>query len=432
VFKRVVDFKSSEISSLLKRPVIEDLLLTKKVDSILNDVRKRGDAALKEYTEKFDKLKLTSFKVSAKEIEEAAKHVDRTLKKAIIRAKNNIEKFHAAQRPQDEKVVIEDDIILWRKSVPINRVGLYIPGGSAPLFSTVLMLAIPAKIAGCEEIVMCTPPNKDGTIDSALLFSASLCGVDEIYKVGGSQAIGSLAYGTESIKKVDKIFGPGNSYVTEAKQQVSKECAIDLPAGPSEVMVVIDESSKVSFAAADLLSQAEHGPDSQVILVIYASDKNRALKIADKVEQEVLLQLEVLERKEIAKESIRHSISVIVTDFTLLVDVINEYAAEHLLIQTKDYKAVADKVTNAGSIFLGSYSCESLGDYASGTNHTLPTYGWARSHSGVSLDSYLKKITFQEVGFKGLNSLGESVIKMAEGEGLTAHANAVRIRLKGK
>ena len=432
MLKRVVDFKSSEISSLLKRPVIEDILLTKRVETILEDVRKRGDEALKEYTEKFDKLKLTSFKVSTKEIEEASKFVDPALKKAIIRAKNNIEKFHVAQRPQDERVAIEDDIILWRKSVPINRVGLYIPGGSAPLFSTVLMLAIPAKIAGCKEIVMCTPSRKDGTIDAALLFSASLCGVDEIYKVGGAQAIGSLAYGTTSIKKVDKIFGPGNSYVTEAKQQVSKECAIDLPAGPSEVMVVIDESSNVSFAAADLLSQAEHGPDSQVILVVYAADKNSGHNIADKVEQEVLLQLEALDRKEIAKESLRHSITVIVTDFDLLIDVINEYAAEHLLIQTKDYKAVADKVTNAGSIFLGSYSCESLGDYASGTNHTLPTYGWARSHSGVSLDSYLKKITFQEVGFKGLNSLGESVIKMAEGEGLTAHANAVRIRLKGK
>lgn len=410
----------------LRRPSGESSSVEEVVRAIIRGVKEGGDEALRSYTKEFDRVEIDSLKVPLP----SSFEIPEELKRAIQRAKDNIYKFHSAQKPHDEYVEVEPGITCWRQSVAVERVGLYIPGGSAPLFSTLLMLAIPAQIAGCEEIVVVTPPKRDGSVDPAILYSAQLCGVTQIYRVGGAQAIAALAYGTETIGKVDKIFGPGNRYVTEAKQQVSQtECGIDLPAGPSEVMVVIDATSSCSYAAADLLSQAEHDSDSQVVLVVVAQNEEEGRDIVKKVEGEIIKQKGSLSRLDIVERSLSHSWAVVVTEPILILPLINEYAPEHLIITTKDYKEVAKGVKNSGSVFLGEYACESLGDYASGTNHTLPTARWARSHSGVSLDSFYKKITFQEVTKEGLLSIGESVKILAEAESLDAHAQAVTIRL---
>ncbi len=412
---------------LLKRPGGEVSSVEEAVRSILQGVKEGGDKTLREYTKQFDNAEIDSLKAPL----EIQDEVPQELKRAIARAKDNIYKFHNAQKPVDEYVEVEEGITCWRRSVPIERVGLYIPGGSAPLFSTLLMLAVPAQIAGCKEIVMVTPPGKGGGVDPTILYAAQLCGIDQIYRVGGAQAIGALAYGTETIPKVDKIFGPGNRYVTEAKQQVSQtECAIDMPAGPSEVMVVIDKTSSVPYAAADLLSQAEHDPDSQVVLVVVASNEQEGQKIVGEVEVELKRQKATLSREAIVDKSLSHSWAAVVTNPSLVLPMINEYAPEHLIINTHNYKEVAKGVESAGSVFLGKYACESIGDYASGTNHTLPTARWARSYSGVSLDSFYKKITFQEITREGLYSIGESVKILAEAESLDAHARAVTIRLE--
>ncbi len=411
----------------LKRPDGEATSVAEVVRSIIQGVKEGGDKALREYTKQFDNAEIDSLKAPL-EIQE---EIPEELKRAIARAKDNIYKFHNAQMPVDEYVEVEEGITCWRRSVPIERVGLYIPGGSAPLFSTLLMLAVPAQIAGCKEIVMVTPPRKDGSVDPTILYAAQLCGINQIYRVGGAQAIGALAYGTEAIPKVDKIFGPGNRFVTEAKQQVAQsECAIDMPAGPSEVMVVIDKTSSAPYAAADLLSQAEHDSDSQVVLVVVASNESEGQRIVGKVEGELKRQKGTLSREAIVDKSLSNSWAVVVTDPSLVLPLINEYAPEHLIINTNDYKEVAKGVESAGSVFLGEYACESIGDYASGTNHTLPTARWARSYSGVSLDSFYKKITFQEITREGLHSIGESVKILAEAELLDAHARAVTIRLE--
>ncbi len=411
----------------LERPGGEASSVEEAVRSIIQGVKEGGDRALREYTKQFDNAEIDSLKVPL-EIQE---EISEELKRAIARAKDNIYKFHNAQKPVDEYVEVEKGITCWRRSVPIERVGLYIPGGSAPLFSTLLMLAVPAQIAGCKEIVMVTPPRRDGSVDPTILYTAQLCGINQIYRVGGAQAIGALAYGTETIPKVDKIFGPGNRYVTEAKQQVSQtECAIDMPAGPSEVMVVIDKTSSPPYAAADLLSQAEHDSDSQVVLVVVASNESEGQEIVSGVEAELKRQKATLSRQNIVEHSLDHSWAVVVTEPSLLLPLINKYAPEHLIINTHDYKEVAKGVESAGSVFLGEYTCESVGDYASGTNHTLPTARWARSYSGVSLDSFYKKITFQEITREGLHSIGESVKILAEAESLDAHARAVTIRLE--
>jgi histidinol dehydrogenase len=356
---------------------------------------------------------------------EAENHISPGLKKAIELASANIEKFHTAQKPEIRKVETMPGVICWQKPVAIEKVGLYIPGGTAPLFSTVLMLAIPARIAGCKEIVLCTPPGKNGKIHPAILFAAKFAGVKKVFKLGGVQAIGAMAYGTESVPKVHKIFGPGNQYVTAAKQLVSmNEVAIDMPAGPSEVMVVADETSNPAFVASDLLSQAEHGADSQVILVANSQD------LIEQVKNEISRQLEKLPRKEFAKKSLENSVLIVMENEQETVDLINEYAPEHLILSTKNYTELAEKVTNGGSVFLGNFTPESTGDYASGTNHTLPTNGWARSYSGVNLDSFLKKITFQEISGDGLKSIGPAIEMMAAAEELEAHKNAVSLRLK--
>jgi histidinol dehydrogenase len=359
------------------------------------------------------------------EIEQAENLVDTELKEAILLAMENIRKFHSAQQPEIKKIETTVGVTCWQKAVPIEKVGLYIPGGSAPLFSTVLMLAIPAQIAGCKEIIMCTPPGKVGKIHPAILYAAGISGVTKIFKLGGIQAIGAMAYGTQTVPKMDKIFGPGNQFVMAAKQLVSmNDVAIDMPAGPSEVLVVADETSNPLFVASDLLSQAEHGADSQVILV--AGDNTTA----EKVKAEVEKQLELLPRKEIAKKALEHSRFIILNDKNAQVEIINQYAPEHLIISTKDYLEFVNNITNAGSVFLGSLTPESAGDYASGTNHTLPTNGWARSYSGVNLDSFMKKITFQEITPEGLKTIGPAIEKMAEAEQLNAHKNAVSLRLK--
>lgn len=410
---------------ILKRPLFDVSDLYEKVDTILKEIQQNGDAALKEFTEKFDKIYLDSFLVSQVETEQAENQVDSELKKAISLAMENIRKFHSAQWPDIKKIETTPGVTCWQKAVPIEKVGLYIPGGSAPLFSTVLMLAIPAQIAGCKEIIMCTPPGKDGKIHPAILYAAQTSGVTKIFKLGGIQAIGAMAYGTQTVPKMDKIFGPGNQFVMAAKQLVSmNDVAIDMPAGPSEVLVVADETSNPAFVASDLLSQAEHGADSQVILVTGGNTT------VEKIKAEVENQLELLPRKEIAKKALEHSRFIVLNDKNQQIEIINQYAPEHLIISTKDYLALADKITNAGSVFLGSLTPESAGDYASGTNHTLPTNGWARSYSGVNLDSFLKKITFQEITPQGLKTIGPAIEKMAEAEQLNAHKNAVTLRLK--
>lgn len=410
---------------ILKRPTFDVTELGGKVRAILSDIRIEGLAAIRKYTEKFDGVFIQNFTVAPTEIEEATALVDDELKDAIRVAAGNISKFHQLQMPEIRKTETTSGVICWQKPVAIEKVGLYIPGGSAPLFSTVLMLGIPAKIAGCSEIVLCTPPDKEGKVNPAILFAAQLVGVTKIFKLGGVQAIGAMAYGVDVVPKVDKIFGPGNQYVMAAKQQVSLcDVAIDMPAGPSEVAVMADSSANSAFIAADLLSQAEHGPDSQVVLV--TNDES----IISKVQEELSLQLKQLPRRATAEQALANSQAVVLKSEGDMIDMINGYAPEHLIISMENYQEVAEKIINAGSVFLGNYTPESAGDYASGTNHTLPTNGWARSFNGVNIDSFMKKITFQEITPEGMKNLGPVIETMAAAELLDAHKNAVTLRLK--
>ena len=414
-----------EWKELVKRPHLDVSQLNATVEGVLEDVRNHGDEAVKRYEEKFDHAHLSALAVTEAEIEEAEGLISPELKHALELAHHNIATFHQSQKFEGEKVETAPGVTCWQKSVAIEKVGLYIPGGTAPLFSTVLMLATPAKIAGCKEIVLCTPPNAEGKVNPAILMAAKIAGVSKIFKAGGVQAIGAMAYGTESVPKVYKIFGPGNQYVMAAKQHVSlHDVAIDMPAGPSEVCVIADETSNPVFVAADLLSQAEHGLDSQVFLISTSED------IIEKVQAEVARQLAVLPRLAMATKSLDNSKFVLVHDYDEAIQLSNTYAPEHLIIATKNYDELAEKVVNAGSVFLGEYACESAGDYASGTNHTLPTHGYALAYNGVNLDSYNRKITFQHLTAEGIKSIGEAVVTMAENEQLEAHANAMRLRVK--
>ena len=414
----------SQWQEILKRPVMNTENLFDTVRSVIDRVKEEGDPAVLDYEEKFDKVVLASLAVSEEEQQEAENLVSEDLKAAIRLAKQNIETFHAAQRFEGKKVQTQPGVTCWQKAVAIEKVGLYIPGGTAPLFSTVLMLAVPARIAGCKEIVLCTPPGRDGKVHPAVLFAAKVAGVNRIFKAGGIQAIAAMAYGTESVPKVYKIFGPGNQYVTAAKQLVSlRDVAIDMPAGPSEVEVLADETANPIFVAADLLSQAEHGVDSQAILITTSVELQQAVKV------EVERQLALLPRKEIAEKSLANSKLIVVDSMTEAIELTNAYAPEHLIIETEDYLSVAERIVNAGSVFLGSLTPESAGDYASGTNHTLPTNGYAKAYSGVSLDSFIRKITFQEIKPEGLNIIGPAIELMAANEQLDAHKNAVSVRL---
>lgn len=413
-----------EWGELVKRPHLDVSELNATVEGVLNDVKNHGDSAVIRYEEKFDHAHLDSLSVSDAEMEEAESLVSLELKHALELAHHNISSFHQNQQFHGEKVETVSGVTCWQKSVAIEKVGLYIPGGTAPLFSTVLMLATPAKIAGCKEIVLCTPPNREGKVNPAILMAAKIAGVSKIFKIGGVQAIGAMAYGTESVPKVYKIFGPGNQYVMAAKQHVSlHDVAIDMPAGPSEVCVIADETSNPVFVAADLLSQAEHGVDSQVFLISTSEE------MIEKVKDEVEKQLEQLPRKEMAAKSLDNSKLVLVKDYDEAIELSNTYAPEHLIIATRNYDELAEKVVNAGSVFLGQYACESAGDYASGTNHTLPTHGYALAYNGVNLDSYNRKITFQHLTDEGIRSIGNAVVVMAENEQLEAHANAMRVRV---
>jgi histidinol dehydrogenase len=410
---------------LTQRPQIELEFLESSIRNILNRVKKSGDQALKDLTLQFDKVSIDNLVVSATEIAEAEKSLPPELKDAIRIAAANIEKFHKAQRREIMKVETTPGVVCWRKAVAIDKVGIYIPGGSAPLFSTVLMLGIPARLAECKEIILCSPPDKQGKINPAILFAANLVGVTRIFRVGGAQAIAAMAYGTETIPNVYKIFGPGNQYVTKAKQLVTEDgVAIDMPAGPSEVLIFADETAVPSFVAADLLSQAEHGEDSQVMLVVESES------IVKPIQAELDAQLQKLPRKAIAEKSLSNSRLVVFPEINNAIEFINQYAPEHLIINHRDLQEVADKITNAGSVFLGNYSPEAIGDYASGTNHTLPTNGYARSYAGVSLESFLKYITFQQVSESGIKALGPVVEKMAEAEQLIGHKMAISVRLK--
>lgn len=417
---------------IVARPRLDLTKLNETVASVLADVRQRGDEAVKAYEQKFDKVELESLAVTEEEMEEAEKQVSNELRDAIILAHHNIKVFHVSQRFVGQKVKTQEGVTCWQKSVPIERVGLYIPGGTAPLFSTVLMLATPAKIAGCKEIVLCTPPtyrsqasNLKLQIHPAILVAARIAGVSKIFKAGGVQAIGAMAYGTESVPKVFKIFGPGNQYVMAAKQQVSlDEVAIDMPAGPSEVCVIADEKANAVFVAADLLSQAEHGVDSQVLLITTSE------QLLAQIQAEVKKQLAVLPRKEIAAKALENSNFVLVRSLDEAMQLSNLYAPEHLILQVEHYEQLAEKVVNAGSVFLGRYACESAGDYASGTNHTLPTHGYATAYNGVNLDSYCRKITFQHLTDEGIRHIGHAVELMAEAEQLDAHKNAMTVRIK--
>ena len=414
----------SEWSKIVERPHLDVSQLNQTVASVLADVRQRGDEAVKGYELKFDHVDLSSLEVTKAEIDEAETLVSEELKEAIRLAHANIKAFHESQRFRSKKVETQPGVVCWQKSVAIEKVGLYIPGGTAPLFSTVLMLATPAKIAGCSEIVLCTPPNREGKVNPAILMAAKTAGVSKIFKAGGVQAIGAMAYGTESVPKVYKIFGPGNQYVMAAKQQVSlHDVAIDMPAGPSEVCVIADDTANAAFVAADLLSQAEHGIDSQVFLITTSN------KLIDDVQKEVSQQLKQLPRMEIAQKTLENSQLVLVNSLSEAIELSNAYAPEHLIIQTEDYEKVAEKVVNAGSVFLGKYACESAGDYDSGTNHTLPTHGYATAYSGVNLDSYCRKITFQHLTEDGIRSIGRAVELMAEAEQLDAHKNAMTLRI---
>ena len=414
-----------EWKKIVERPHLDVSQLNAIVKSVLDDIRANGDKAVMAYEEKFDHVKLSSLAVSEAEIDEAMTQVSEDLLSSLRTAHHNIKAFHEAQRYEGIRVETAPGVTCWQKSVPIDKVGLYIPGGTAPLFSTVLMLATPAKIAGCKEIVLCTPPNREGKVNPAILAAARIAGVNKIFKAGGVQAIGAMAYGTESVPKVYKIFGPGNQYVMAAKQQVSlHDVAIDMPAGPSEVCVIADETSRADFVAADLLSQAEHGIDSQVFLI------STSEKMIEEVRKEIDIQLEQLPRKELASKTLENSTFVLVHDGEEAMDLSNAYAPEHLIITTANYQELAEKVVNAGSVFLGLYACESAGDYASGTNHTLPTHGYATAYSGVNLDSYNRKVTFQHLTEEGIRSIGHAVEVMAENEQLDAHKNAMTLRVR--
>ncbi|MBV6644977.1 MAG: histidinol dehydrogenase [Cyclobacteriaceae bacterium] len=417
--------KENDLIQILRRPSYDLSKVEKIVDPILDKVKRGGDRALRKFALEYDHVELQELWVSEEELARAEDQVPKKLRKAIKVAKENIWKFHGAQRTSDLDMEVIKGINCSRKSVPIQRVGLYVPGGSAPLFSTVLMLGIPAIIAGCEEIILSTPTNRLAEVNAVVLYTAGLLGIKKILKVGGAQAIAAMAYGTETVSKVDKIFGPGNQYVTVAKQLVAKDMvAIDMPAGPSEVLVFVDKESNAAFAAADLLSQAEHGVDSQVILV--STSKKKAEEVSLQIEE----QLKDLPRKDIAKEALKFSAAIVVEDREAALDIINKYGPEHLILSVSKPEKLAAKIVNAGSVFVGEYTPESAGDYASGTNHTLPTNGWARSYSGVSLDSFYKKITFQQITPEGLRSLGPHIETMAEAEQLEGHKNAVTIRLK--
>jgi len=414
-----------DLERITARPYANNTEVVASVQNILETVKTGGDAAVKTFTKTFDGIELTDLEVTGEEWANAEALVSSKLKKAITAAAKNIEAFHKTQITKTEKLETTEGVECWRKSVGIDKVGLYIPGGTAPLFSTVLMLGIPAKLAGCRQVVLCTPCGKDGSVHAAVLFAAKLVGITTVFKVGGAQAIAAMAYGTETIPAVYKIFGPGNQFVTAAKQAVQLQgTAIDMPAGPSEVCVLADETSVPSFVAADLLSQAEHGVDSGVLLI---ATKQR---VVDDCLSEIAQQMEKLPRKNMAKRAIARSKAVVCNNLDEAIELANEYAAEHLIVSCKNADEVAEKITNAGSVFIGAYSPESVGDYASGTNHTLPTNGFAKAYSGVSVDSFVKKITFQKLTKKGLSRLAETVCEMAEAEGLQAHAEAVKIRLQ--
>ena len=423
--KKIIYPEKKDWMEILRRPALNTDTLRNTVKEVLDKVKMEGDKAVREYEERFDKVKLDSLGVTETEIAEAEKEVPIELKAAIMLAQKNIHTFHSSQRFEGKKVQTVPGVTCWQKAVAIEKVGLYIPGGTAPLFSTVLMLATPAQIAGCKEIVLCTPPDKEGKVHPAILYAAKLAGVNKIFKAGGVQAIAAMAYGTESVPKVYKIFGPGNQYVTAAKQQVSlRDVAIDMPAGPSEVEVLADETANPVFVAADLLSQAEHGVDSQAMLITTSE------KLMKEVEYEVQRQLALLPRWEIAEKSLASSKLILVRDMDEAIALTNEYAPEHLIIETRDYMEQAAGIVNAGSVFLGSLTPESAGDYASGTNHTLPTNGYAKAYSGVSLDSFIRKITFQEINGEGIQNIGPAIEVMAANEQLGAHKNAVTVRLK--
>ena len=416
--------KREDWTSITERPQLDTSTLNATVSNILGDIKANGDEAVRKYEEMFDHVRLDSLAVSEEDIEEAWNSVTAELRQSIELAHANISSFHEAQHFNGVKVETAPGVTCWQKSVPIEKVGLYIPGGTAPLFSTVLMLATPARIAGCREIVLCTPPDRNGNINPAILVAARVAGVSKIFKTGGVQAIGAMAYGTESVPKVYKIFGPGNQYVMAAKQQVSlHDAAIDMPAGPSEVCVVADNSCDAAFVAADLLSQAEHGIDSQVLLISTSEE------FIQKVEREIECQLALLPRKDMAAKALENSKFVLVADDDEAMDLANTYAPEHLILPSDNFDTLAAKVINAGSVFLGRYACESAGDYASGTNHTLPTHGYALAYNGVNLDSYNRKITFQHLTREGVQSIGKAVVVMAENELLEAHANAMRVRM---
>ena len=411
--------------SLVERPHLDVSCLNATVSTVLEDVKKRGDEAVKDYELKFDHASLSTIAVSQQEIDKSEQLLSESLKKAICLAHHNIKVFHESQCFEGKQIETQPGVTCWQKSVAIEKVGLYIPGGTAPLFSTVLMLATPAKIAGCKEIVLCTPPAADGSVNPAILYAAKVAGVNKIFKAGGVPAIGAMAYGTETIPKVYKIFGPGNQYVMAAKQQVSlHDVAIDMPAGPSEVCVVADHTANAAFVAADLLSQAEHGIDSQVFFITTSED------MLQQVQQQLDEQLQQLPRKEMAQKSLDNSKLIVVKNTSEAIALSNVYAPEHLIIQTSDYEQLAEQVTNAGSVFLGKYACESAGDYASGTNHTLPTHGYATAYSGVNLDSYCRKITFQHLTEEGIKHIGAAVEEMAAAESLTAHQRAMSVRIK--
>ena len=415
----------NEWASLLTRPTFDSTSLFDTVQKILDEVRTSGDKAVMKFTKQFDKVELSQLEVTKEEMHEAELLVSSNLKQAIEMARRNIWKFHSEQQQDLPEIQTSPGVFCWQKAIAIQKVGLYVPGGTAPLFSTVLMLGIPAQIAECQEIILCTPPNKEGKIHPAVLYAAKVAGIHRIFKIGGTQAIAAMAYGTETVPKVYKIFGPGNQYVTAAKQLVSlRDVAIDMPAGPSEVEVIADDSANPAFVAADLLSQAEHGVDSQSILITVSE------KLVDLVLEQVELQVEQLPRKELARKSLKNSKIIVVKTLEEAVEMTNEYAPEHLIISTRYYMGVAANIVNAGSVFLGNYTPESAGDYASGTNHTLPTNGYAKAYSGVNLDSFIRKVTFQQITQEGLTNLSNAIILMAESEELQAHSNAVKVRLQ--
>ncbi|MGB7843398.1 MAG: histidinol dehydrogenase [Salinimicrobium sp.] len=425
--KKIYNPERVEWEEILRRPTQTFEDIEKTVTEIFGEIKSKGDEAVLRYTELFDGIRPEQLQVTQNEIQKAVSKVSEELKQAILLAKKNIESFHAAQKTKKVSVETTAGVKCWQEKRPIQKIGLYIPGGTAPLFSTILMLAVPAKIAGCEEIVLCTPPDKKGEINPVILYTAQLCGIDMIFKVGGIQAIGGMTFGTKTLPKVYKIFGPGNQFVTVAKQMATKySVAIDMPAGPSELLVLADDSANAAFVASDLLSQAEHGKDSQVILVSLSK------KLMEEVEQEVEQQLQALPRKEIASAAIENSRLIFIEDSKMALELVNEYGPEHLIVATKDSAFFLSGIKNAGSVFIGNNTPESAGDYASGTNHTLPTNGYAKQYSGVNLDSFMKAISFQEISENGIQNIGPAIELMAEAEGLQAHKNAVSLRLKGK